>query len=146
MMFTQLFDNFKNMRSIRALFCISLSALAGSVFGGDRVPGNVAGWGLNSVGQAVGVAATNLPPISAGFVMAAGQPVAGAVAVAGGMAHGVALKKDGTVAGWGGTSQTAVPAGLSNIVAIAAGREHSLALKQDGTVVGWGTTRVPDSP
>jgi len=52
----------------------------------------------------------------------------------------LALKKDGTVVGWGlyGFGQINIPAGLSDVTAIAAGDSHSLALKSDGTVVGWG--------
>ena len=51
----------------------------------------------------------------------------------------MALKKDGTVTGWGVRQ---LPAGLSNIVAIAAGGGFyapSLALKRDGTVLQWTT-------
>ncbi|MDB6171438.1 MAG: hypothetical protein JWL59_749, partial [Chthoniobacteraceae bacterium] len=59
----------------------------------------------------------------------------------------LALKSDGTVAGWNGAP--AVPAGLSDVVAIAAGGHHCLALKSDGTVIAWGQSiesagRVPD--
>ena len=57
----------------------------------------------------------------------------------------VALKKDGTVANWGGESiynDATPPAGLSNVVAIAVGSNHTLALKNDGTVIGWGFNNV----
>ena len=62
------------------------------------------------------------------------------VAAAGGQAHGLELKSDGTVAAWGNDSmgQTDVPPELRNVVAIAAGWYHNLALKSDGTVVAWG--------
>jgi len=84
-----------------------------------------------------------------------------AVAVGLGMFHGLALRSDGTVAGWRGdlfgeatggeASERAVPAGtvrirghvLSNVVAIAAGRQFSLALKTDGTLATWGQNYVP---
>jgi len=52
----------------------------------------------------------------------------------------LALRKDGTVFGWGenGWGKTNVPATATNVVAIAAGAMHCLALIRDGTVVGWG--------
>jgi hypothetical protein len=62
------------------------------------------------------------------------------VAIAAGGDHGLALKSDGTVVGWGRNDfgQASPPARLSNVVAIAAGGSHSLALRRDGTVVAWG--------
>ncbi len=62
------------------------------------------------------------------------------VAIACGGGHDLALKADGTVAGWGANTygQTRIPVGLSNVVAVAAGSTHSLALKADGKVVAWG--------
>ena len=56
--------------------------------------------------------------------------------------HSLALKSDGTVIGWGNSSDAAafqIPGGLSGVVAITTAPEHSLALKHDGTVVGWGS-------
>jgi hypothetical protein len=62
-------------------------------------------------------------------------------AIACGLYHTLALKRNGTVLAWGDNlgGQCNVPDGLSNVVAIAAGFKHSLALKSDGTVVAWGT-------
>ncbi|MFN8516970.1 MAG: RCC1 repeat-containing protein [Chloroflexia bacterium] len=81
------------------------------------------------------------------------------VAVAGGSAFSLALKRDGTVWAWGyddagrlgdGTmetptiratpSQVVAPGGgfLTDVIAIAGGSRHSLALKSDGTVWAWG--------
>src|SRR5262249_13854234 len=85
----------------------------------------------------------------------------GAVAVAAGTAHSLALLGDGTVWAWGGNcmgqlgdgqagqscsrwdppSGVATPAqvvGLPDVVAIAAGSNHSLAVRADGTVWAWG--------
>ena len=69
---------------------------------------------------------------------------------AGGQAHTLALRKDGTVVAWGDNlaGQINVPTGLSNVVAVTAGAVHSVALKADGTVVAWGSnsggqTNVP---
>ena len=62
------------------------------------------------------------------------------VAIAGGGWHSLALKADGTVAGWGDVQfgQADIPPGMSNVVAIAAGAADSLVLKADGTLVDWG--------
>jgi hypothetical protein len=61
-------------------------------------------------------------------------------AIAGGYDHSLALKRDGTVVGWGrnDSGQATPRLGLTNVAAIAAGYRFSLALKRDGTVVGWG--------
>ena len=59
------------------------------------------------------------------------------VAIAAGWTHCLALRRDGTVVGWGSPG---VPLGLSNVVAIAAGGSwyaNSMALKNDGTVMQW---------
>lgn len=84
--------------------------------------------------------------------MANGTPVA---LEAGGFAHALTLKVDGTVAGWGaggpGSSgspnygQTTIPASATGIVAIAAGYTHSLALKPDGLVLGWGANDTAEA-
>jgi alpha-tubulin suppressor-like RCC1 family protein len=72
------------------------------------------------------------------------------VAVAGGYAHSIALRGDGTVVAWGCGSpygeynQCNVPVGLSGVTAIAAGTVHNLALKSDGTVVAWGCDGGPE--
>ncbi len=62
------------------------------------------------------------------------------VAVEGGYYHSLALRRDGTVAAWGGngSGQRLVPTNLYGVIAIAAGNSHSLALRQDGSVVAWG--------
>lgn len=63
-------------------------------------------------------------------------------------AHSVALRRDGTVTGWGYGEDgqivvppdlgPVIPPNLGPVMAIAAGRTHCLALKNDGTVVAWG--------
>ena len=68
----------------------------------------------------------------------------GVTAIAAGEHLGLALRRDGTVAQWGGLGWNAAgpPPGLSNVVAIAAGGrcrpQRNLALKRDGSVVAWG--------
>ncbi|MGD0650215.1 MAG: fibronectin type III domain-containing protein [Verrucomicrobiia bacterium] len=84
---------------------------------------SVVGWGQNGNGAAT-------PPAG----------LTGAITIAGGEGHSLALKSDGTVVCWGNNAngEATPPAGLSGVVAIAAGDGDSLALKSDGTVVGWG--------
>jgi alpha-tubulin suppressor-like RCC1 family protein len=62
------------------------------------------------------------------------------VALAGGFAHNLVLRVDGTVAAWGNNDygQATVPVGLSNVVAVAGGANHSLTLRADGNVAAWG--------
>ncbi len=62
---------------------------------------------------------------------------------------GLALRDDGTVAGWGAddAGQIDLPDNLTNVVAIAAGYGHGMALKADGTVATWGVwARLHPSP
>ena len=67
-------------------------------------------------------------------------PDADYVALAGGHAHSLGLKSDGTVAAWGYNEcgQCDVPAPNAGFVSVAAGGGHSLGVKIDGTVVAWG--------
>lgn len=69
------------------------------------------------------------------------------VAIAAGSYHALAIKSDGTVAGWGynADGEIDVPSSLSNVVAIAGGWNQSVALKSNGQVVGWGQTTIPAS-
>ena len=62
------------------------------------------------------------------------------LATAAGSRHRLALKADGSVAGWGDNfyGQINIPAAATNVMTIAAGGRHSLALKADGAVIGWG--------
>jgi len=54
--------------------------------------------------------------------------------------NNLALRLDGNVVHWYGTTTPSLPPALtnSNIVAIAAGGTHQLALRDDGTVIAWG--------
>jgi alpha-tubulin suppressor-like RCC1 family protein len=112
--------------------------------------GTVLAWGANFSGQL----GNDDPNFSDKFtpVAVAGSHSNNIVAIAGGLNHSLALKKDGTVLAWGSDEKgqlgdgtpltdktTPTPVvGASNIVAIAAGGLHSLALKSNGTMQSWG--------
>jgi len=84
----------------------------------------IIGWGLNSNGQIT-------IPSSIGT---------GAIQIASGFDHNLALSATGGVVCWGNNSynQCNIPVGLSGITFIAAGHYHSMAIKTDGTVYCWG--------
>jgi alpha-tubulin suppressor-like RCC1 family protein len=132
---------------------LSLLFLAYSILAADTIPGTVVFWGYDIGGSG---SLSSLKSLSIG-----GEVITNAVAIAAGDEHGLALRSDGTVVGFGfnGYGQTIGSSKshsenadgvvningqvLSNVVAIAAGGNHSLALKSDGSVVGWGTHVVP---
>ena len=68
---------------------------------GVSPPGHVIGWGSNIAGEATGVPSPGTY-YSTGLVTIAGQRLTDAVAIAAGRSHSLALRSDGTVAGWGG--------------------------------------------
>jgi alpha-tubulin suppressor-like RCC1 family protein len=100
-----------------------------------RFDGEVLGWGANQVGQL-----GHVPnPFHSTPVNVPGLP--GAVAVAAGGSHALALLSDGTVFSWGGnafhqlgdgtTTSRHIPklvAGISGVTALAAGSAYSLVV------------------
>ncbi len=89
---------------------------------------DVVGWGLGASGQ------INPPP-----------GLLGVTKIAAGASHALALKVDGTIAGWGSNQFNASTPPLSltqpasaHVIDLAAGLLHSVALKSDGSVVCWG--------
>jgi alpha-tubulin suppressor-like RCC1 family protein len=133
---------------VTALDGITVNALATGAAHSLAVRGDgiVLAWGENMFGQlGRGVntprelAAARVPDLSEVKVVAAGR------------FFSLALRRDGTVWGWGsngsgelgdGTTEgrySPVQAkGLGDIVSIAAGGDHTIALKADGTVWTWG--------
>ncbi len=105
--------------------------------------GTLVAWGDNTYGQVTGTPNLSAPFYAAAIpVMLNGQPVTGVKAFAGGSAHTLVVKNDGTVLAWGlnDNGQTDVPIGLNGVTAVAASNWHSVALKTNGTVVAWGGT------
>ncbi|HEV2695324.1 MAG TPA: immunoglobulin domain-containing protein [Verrucomicrobiae bacterium] len=90
--------------------------------------GSVAAWGRNLNNE-------SLPP----------PGLSNVISIAGTYQAGFALRADGTVASWGSTSITNVPANATNAVAIAASADNyeAVALRADGTVAGWGQSPPP---
>ena len=109
--------------------------------------GTVWAWGWNGLGQ-LGDGTENNQRATP--VQVSG--ITGVTAVAGGQAHSVALKNDGTVWAWGDneygqlgdgtTTNRLTPvqvSGLTDVTAVSVGGGcHSIALKNDGTVWAWG--------
>jgi len=111
--------------------------------------GRVFAWGHDASGE-LGDGSTTARPLP----VAVTAVPAGAVAVAAGKSHGLALMADGTVFGWGhnrsgelgdGTKiDRLLPVrikGLHDVRGLAAGDGFSLALEADGTVLAWGNNK-----
>jgi hypothetical protein len=126
-----------------------------------RTDGSVLSWGYNNYGQLgngrIGEMAGAAAGKTMGFVVQGrAEPVVGltdVISVAAGGEHALAVRRDGTVWGWGsnGSGQLAlgrarrgaVPRpeqipGIRGAVAVAARSSASYALLADGTVLGWG--------
>jgi uncharacterized repeat protein (TIGR01451 family) len=111
-----------------------------------RNDGTVWAWGDDGMGQLGDgtTAYSRIVPLQV-------NEITGAVKVAAGHYHSLALRSDGTVWAWGSNnsgqlgdgswtnrSAPVQVSGLTSVVAVAAGYYFSLAVKSDGTVWGWG--------
>jgi alpha-tubulin suppressor-like RCC1 family protein len=146
----------------------TLAAWGYGASGETNIPSNVsnvvaiAGSGFYSNQYGFGLALKNNGTIAVIGTGITAPPVglSNVVAIAAGAGSGLALKSDGTVAGWGyGSAGYYMTNGavtfddgiLSNVVALAGGDNFSLALRRDGTVIGWGrnlsgqATGIPSS-
>jgi alpha-tubulin suppressor-like RCC1 family protein len=98
--------------------------------------GTVFGWGDNGDGQATGIPITDASYNSSGLVTINGQILVDVIAIAAGKEFSPALKRDGTVVGWGKNNlhRMDVPAGLNGVVAISAGENFCLAITTNNAV------------
>jgi alpha-tubulin suppressor-like RCC1 family protein len=125
--------------------------------------GSVVAWGENDEGQLGNGASGSNKPLGM-YPKASLTPVkvtdlAGIIAIAAGLKHAIALRKDGTVWAWGNREDGAIGdgdgkpggslrvlsatapvavRGLTGITQIAAGPNYNLALTRDGKVMSWG--------
>ena len=92
-----------------------------------RKDGTVCGWGFNGGGQATGVPTISDTHITNGTVTLEGEVLSNVVAIAASTEYSLALKRDGTVVGWGRVCPK-IPSGLTNVIAISAGESFCLAI------------------
>ena len=126
--------------------------------------GSVVAWGENDEGQLGNGASGSNKPLGM-YPKASLTPVkvtdlADIIAIAAGLKHAIALRKDGTVWAWGNREDGAIGdgdgkpggslrvlsatapvavRGLTGITQIAAGPNYNLALTRDGKVMSWGS-------
>ena len=114
----------------------------------DALSSSVWAWGSNNIGQLGDGAMTDVyTPVEV-----SGMYGTGAIGIAAGYDHAVAMKTDGTVWAWGGNSNgqlgngtttgSVTPvqvSGMSGVEAVAAGYSDTVTLKIDSTVWAWGS-------
>jgi alpha-tubulin suppressor-like RCC1 family protein len=95
--------------------------------------GMVMAWGYNQEGQVTGIPSSTESPIAQSLVRINGEILTNVVAISASTEYSLALKRDGTVVGWGANCP-AIPAGLDGVVAIAAGDDFCLAITTNNAV------------
>ena len=131
-------DRFERGPFPKDLTNITAIAVGGAAGFALTKDGRVFGVGVNNRGQSTGIPTTNY--IASGYVTINGQLLTNVTAIAAGEDMNLALKRDGTVAAWGGyglsgsAGQASVPAGLSNVVAVATGNDYCLAITTNRAV------------
>ena len=112
----------KNVFLCGIILCICLCLLASP--GSAALPyGKIVAWGYPSSNSTFGK-----PPAGNDFTN-----------VSTGEAHALALRSDGSIAGWGvNLNGQATPLAGNDFIAIAAGNNFSLALRSNGSIAGWG--------
>lgn len=144
------------MRTFIPSLALAGQLFASSILASEYPLGVIVQWGANIAApyptDPSKLASTNL-------VALRGQVLTNVVLLSAGSSRALALRKDGTVVGWGNNNvgqATGIPTTnrpcigegsvtiggriLTNIAAIAAGGELSLALKRNGTVAAWGAS------
>jgi hypothetical protein len=115
----------KNTLLCGIILCICLCLLASP--GSAALPyGKIVAWGSSSIISKFGT-----PPAGNDFTN-----------VSTGEAHALALRSDGSIAGWGvNLNGQATPLSGNDFIAVAAGNNFSLALQSNGSIAGWGNNQ-----
>ncbi|MSQ27652.1 MAG: hypothetical protein EXR51_05900 [Dehalococcoidia bacterium] len=113
--------------------------------------GSTKAWGRNNYNQLGATSSNTCNSLPCSLSPLEVTSLGGALALAAGAEHSLAVKGDGTVWAWdrndagqlgdGTTTDRTAPIqvpGLSNVTAVSAGYKHSVALKSDGTIWTWG--------
>jgi alpha-tubulin suppressor-like RCC1 family protein len=116
----------------------AVSIAAGSGFGLALLDdGTVLGWGENRMGQATGIRSSRTRTLGSVFVGT--SVLSNVVALAAGWSHGIALRNDGTMVGWGTEYFSAdpllVPLDITNLLSFASGYGPRYGVAQDGQVL-----------
>ena len=117
-------------------FVLSVTNVVGIAAGPDFILGLKSDGSVFYRGNAGGSFANERSQVPASLTNPASVATNPAVAVAAGVSHCLALRRDGSVLAWGDgpADKITLPAGLTNVAAIGAGNAHSLLLLRTGEV------------